>query len=141
MTTLVEQTITRCANSLRLVADTNILMALSWRVLNGWTGIAGGSNNASRSEVPHWPLDELEALVRDKVNRGALILLHDAQYWASPATGQRRCRVCSEAISRGNECEIPVPRGYVYAHLVCHHLWWRASEAFRSKGLLRAGSR
>ena len=134
MTTLVEQTNARCANSRSLVADTHVLVALSWRVRNGWTGIRGGSDNPSRSEASHRPLDKLDALVRDKVNRGTLIVLHDAEYWASPATGQRRCRVCSEAISRGNECEIPVPRGYVYAHLVCHHLWWRASEAFRSSG-------
>src|SRR5215470_2728430 len=128
MTILVEQTIARCAESRSLVADTNLLVALSWRVRSGWKGIRGGSDNPSHSEV----LGELEALVRDRVNRGALMLLHDAEYWASPATGQRQCRVCSESISRGNECEIPVPRGHVYAHLVCHHLWWRASEAFRS---------
>jgi len=134
MTTLVEQTMARCAKSQRLVADTKVLVALSWRVRNGWTGMRGGSDSRpSRSELPHWPLDELEALVRNKVNRGALLLLHDTEYWASPASGQRRCWVCSETISRGNECEIHVPRGYVYAHLVCHQLWWRASEAFRSK--------
>ena len=141
MTMLVEQTIARCAKSRSLVADTKVLVALSWRVRNGWTGIRGGSDSPSRSELPHWPLDELEALVRDKVNRGALLLLHDAEYWASPASGQRRCWVCSDTISRGNECEIHVPRGYVYAHLVCHHLWWRASEAFRSKEAVRAGSK
>src|SRR5215510_13557526 len=133
MTTLVEQTIARCAKSQSLVADTNVLIALSWRIRNGWAGIRGSSDEPSPSEIPHWPLDELEALVRDKVNRGALILLHDAEYWASPATGYRRCRVCSETIWRGNECEIRVPRGYVYAHLVCHHLWWRESEAVRGK--------
>ena len=132
MTTRVERSAARCIESRRLVADTNMLVALSWRVRNGWIGIRGGSGAPRGAGLPHWPLDELERLVQDKVSRGALFLLYDDKYWASPATGQRRCRVCSDTISRGNECEISVPRGYVYAHLACHQLWWRASEAFRN---------
>ena len=133
MSTLVEQTAARCIKSRSLVADTDVLVALSWRVRNGWIGIKGGSSTPRGFDIPHWPLDELERLVYDKVSRGTLFILHDDKYWASPATGQRRCRVCSDMISRGNECEISIPRGYVYAHLVCHHLWWRASEAFRNR--------
>src|SRR5215467_356740 len=134
MTTLVERTIARCTKSRSLVAETNILIALSWRIRNGWVGIGGASDEPSHSGAPPWALAQLEALVRDKVNRRVLFPLHDPKYWASPATGQRRCRVCSETISRGNECEIRIPRGYVYSHLLCHQLWWRESEAFRSEG-------
>jgi len=134
MTRLVDQTIARCDKSRSLVADTNVRVALSWRIRTGWVGIRGASDEPPHSGAPPWALAQLEALVRDKVNRGALILLHDAKYWASPATGRRRCRVCSESISRGNECEIRIPRGYVYSHLLCHQLWWRESEAFRSEG-------
>jgi len=133
MTTLIEQTITRCAQSRSLVAETNILIALSWRIRNGLTGISGAAGEPSHSGPPPWAVAQLEALVRDKVNRRVLFPLHDPTYWASPATGQRRCRVCSERISRGNECEIRVARGYVYAHLLCYQLWWRESEAFRNE--------
>jgi hypothetical protein len=129
MTTRLEQTIALCTQNRSLVADTNVLIALSWRARSGWTGIGGGSGEAPRAGVPRWALAELETLVRDKVNRGVLFLLHDASYWASPATGQRRCRVCSETISQGNECEIRASRGYVYTHLICHQLWWRESES------------
>ena len=43
VTTLVEQSAARCTESRNLVADTNVLVALSWRIRNGWTGIGGGS--------------------------------------------------------------------------------------------------
>jgi hypothetical protein len=132
VTTLVEQSAARCTESRNLVADTNVLVALSWRIRNGWTGIGGGSGAFAR-ENPHWPLDELERLVRDKVNRGALFPLRNDKYWASPATGER-CQVCSQSISSGNECEIRAPRGFVYAHVICAQLWYRASEAFVSAG-------
>ena len=132
MTTLVEQSAARCTESRNLVADTNVLVALSWRIRNGWTGIGGGSGAFAR-ENPHWPLDELERLVRDKVNRGALFPLRNDKYWAGSATGER-CQVCSQSISSGNECEIRAPRGFVYAHVICAQLWYRASEAFVSAG-------
>ena len=85
-------------------------------------------HQASGPDLPHWPLDELERLAKDKVKRGALFTLSNTKYLAGPATG-RRCEVCSQSISRGNECEVRGPKGYVYAHLICHSLWYRASAA------------
>lgn len=85
-------------------------------------------HQASGPELPHWPLDELERLAKDKVKRGALFPLSNTKYRAGPATGQL-CEVCSQSISRGNECEVRGPKGYVYTHLICHSLWYRASAA------------
>ena len=132
MSTLLEQSAARCAESRNLVADTDILVTLSWRVRNGWVGIVGGSDAPARALTTHWPWDELERLVRDKVRWGALFALKSDKYWTGPATGEP-CRVCSQPISRGNECEIHIGRESLYAHLVCHHLWWRESEALRSR--------
>jgi len=78
----------------------------------------------------HWPWDELERLVRDKLRRGALFPLNSDKYWAAPGTGEP-CRVCSQPIFRRNECEIRVGSESVYAHLVCHHLWWQESQGLR----------
>jgi hypothetical protein len=61
--------------------------------------------------LPHWPLDQLERLVTDKLKRGALSPLRNAKYWADPATGQK-CRVRGQAISRGNECEVRSAKGF-----------------------------
>lgn len=83
-------------------------------------------------QIEHWPLDELERLVQDKIRRGALFILPDDAFWASPATG-KTCTVCSQDIHRGNECEIPGPRGYVFAHIICHRLWYHESVLFRER--------
>ncbi len=70
--------------------------------------------------------------MRDKLRRGALFILSNKAHWAGPATG-RVCRVCSQAISQGNECEVRGPRGAVYTHLLCHRIWHRESEAYRGE--------
>jgi len=118
----------------RLLTETNIRIALGRRVCTGWTGIRGGADLRTPPDADntHWPLDELQRLVRDKLRRGALFLLRNERYWAGPANG-RMCRVCSQPISKGNECEIPGPRGYVHAHMVCHRLWLRESETIRAE--------
>src|SRR5262252_6252055 len=64
MTTLVERTIARCTKSRSLVAETNILIALSWRIRNGWAGIGGASDEPSHSGAPPWALAQLEAQTR-----------------------------------------------------------------------------
>src|SRR4029453_2648117 len=55
----------------------------------------------------HWPWDELERMVHDKLCRGALFALTSDKYWAARGTGEP-CRVCSQPISRPNEGDIPV---------------------------------
>ena len=129
---LVTRSSELCGANQRLIAESHVLIALSRRVCSGWLGLRGGSLDAPGSaghEIPHWPLDELERLVRDKIKRGALFVLRDLRYWAAPASG-RPCKVCSQAISTGNECEVRAPRGYAYTHVICHRLWLRQSEAF-----------
>jgi len=129
---LVTRSSELCGVNRKLLAESQVLIALSRRICNGWLGLRGGALDAPGSaghEIPHWPLDELERLVRDKIKRGALFVLRDLRYWAAPASG-RPCKVCSQAISTGNECEVRAPRGYAYAHMVCHRLWLRESEAF-----------
>jgi len=129
---LVTRSSELCGANRKLLAESQVLIALSRRICNGWLGLRGGALDAPGSaghEIPHWPLDELERLVRDKIKRGALFVLRDLRYLATPASG-RPCKVCSQAISTGNECEVRAPRGYAYAHMVCHRLWLRESEAF-----------
>src|SRR5262245_65545612 len=56
----------RVANE-SLLGDTRVRIAMSRRILGGWLGIRGGSSMSSGDpEHPHWPVDELERLVRDK---------------------------------------------------------------------------
>ena len=133
MTTLMEQTTFRCALSRNLVADTNVLVALSWRIRNGWQGLRGGSDRAvpTHPGSPRWPLHELAGLVREKLRRGALFPLDDLHFWASPAGG-KRCLVCTQPIIEGNELEVRAPRGYVHAHVLCHRVWLEESNARRS---------
>lgn len=122
-----------CAQSRRLIAQSRERSAMSRRMLNPWWGISGSSGESfavppERDSV-HWPLDELERLVRDKLRRGALFVLKDRKLWPGPATGEV-CRVCSQVISRGNECEVRGPRGPVYVHFLCHSIWERESRAY-----------
>ena len=118
----------------RFIERSRALMAVSRRLLNQWWGISGGSIEPpvapTDGSSTHWPLDELERLIRDKLRRGALFVLTNGKVWAGPATG-RVCRVCSQTISRGNECEVRGPRGPVYTHLLCHRIWLRESQAHR----------
>jgi hypothetical protein len=132
MTSLLARSAALRLQNEKILADSRVRMALGWRIRNGWRGIGGGSDTGPSTDpvLPHWPLDELERLVRDKIRRGALFILLNDKFWAGPATGQLCC-VCTQAISSGNECEIRGPRGYVYAHLICHRLWYRESEALR----------
>ena len=128
---LVTRSSELCGTNRKLLTESRVLIDISRRVCSGWLGLRGGSLDAfisSRHEIPHWPLDELERLVHDKMKRGALFVIRDRRYWAGPASGHP-CEVCSQAISSGNECEIRAPRGYSYAHMVCHRLWLRESEA------------
>jgi len=135
MTALVSASKQCCAQNDRLLAQSRDRSVRSRRLLNPWWGISGGvsepSPPADRSPI-HWPLDELERLVRDKLRRGALFVLSNKVHWAGPATG-RVCRVCSQAISQGNECEVRGPRGAVYTHLLCHRIWHRESESYRGE--------
>ena len=116
----------------RLIVQSRHLSASSRRILNPWWGISGGSIEPpvapTDGSSTHWPLDELERLIRDKLRRGALFVLANGKVWAGPATG-RVCHVCSQTISRDNECEVSGPRGPVYAHLLCHSIWLRESRA------------
>jgi hypothetical protein len=130
MANLVKQSVARGAERRKLVVDTATLVTLSRRAREGWIGISGGSDAPARALSTHWPWDELERLVRDKLRRGALFALTSDKYWATPGTGEP-CRVCSQPISRGNECQIRVGREHVSAHLVCHHVWWLESQALR----------
>jgi len=129
---LVTRSSELCGANRKLLAESRVLIAISRRVCSGWLGLRGGVLDAPGSaghEIPHWPLDELEQLVRDKIKRGALFVLRDLRYWAAPASG-RPCKVCSQSISMGNECEIRAPRGYAYTHMICHRIWLRESETF-----------
>ena len=122
-----------CAQNRRLIAQSRERSAMSRRILNPWWGISGSSDEPSavpqERDSVHWPLDELERLVRDKLRRGSLFVLKDGRFWAGPATGEV-CRVCSQVISRGNECEVRGPRGAVYAHLLCHRIWQQESRTY-----------
>jgi len=102
MTAIVVTTRQCCDQNRRLIAQSRDHSARSRRLLNRWWGISGGS--VEPPVVPtdgtstHWPLDELERLVRDKLRRGALFVLTNGKVWAGPATG-RVCRVCSQTSS------------------------------------------
>lgn len=50
------------------------------------------------------------------------------EHQRAPLMGQV-CAVCTDVLSGGKVCEVPTPRGYVYAHGICHHVWWRESKA------------
>ena len=132
MTAIVVTTRQCCDQNRRLIAQSRDHSARSRRLLNRWWGISGGSVEPpvvpTDATSTHWPLDELERLVRDKLRRGALFVLTNGKVWAGPATG-RVCRVCSQTISRGNECEVRGRRGPVYTHLLCHSIWRRESQA------------
>jgi len=134
MTAIVVTTRQRCDQNRRLIVQSRDRSARSRGLLNRWLEISGGSVEPPVAPTDgtstHWPLDELERLVRDKLRRGALFVLTNGKVWAGPATG-RVCRVCSQTISRGNECEVRGRRGPVYTHLLCHSIWRRESQAHR----------
>ena len=133
MTSLIEQSrVLRGANR-NLIEETQARLAISWRVRSGWIGIRGAADTSASSgeaATPHWPLDELERLIRDKIKRRALLILMNGKYRAFPATGQP-CTVCGQTITRGTECEVRGPRGSLYAHVVCHSIWHRESLALQ----------
>ena len=88
MTNPVEQSVARVAESRKLVADTASVVTTSWRARKGWSEIRGGSDAPARALPTHWPWDELERLVRDKLRRGALFPLTGDKYWTAPGTGE-----------------------------------------------------
>jgi hypothetical protein len=81
------------------------------------------------------PAKDLDFLVWDKVERGRLFVLPNAQCWVGPATDQQ-CGVCEQRIRDADECEVTGPDGSVFAHLACHMAWARESQVRRQ----RAGS-
>ena len=90
----------------RLLAETSIRIALARRVCSGWTGIRGGADLRTPPDADntHWPLDELQRLVRDKLQRGALFLLRNERYWAGPANGIISGRLPSQQFHEHVSC-------------------------------------
>ena len=131
MASLMDRSLTLCASNRTLIEDTRVRIALGRRILAGWFGIGGASDTAIPGRVPRWPPDELRHLTRDKIRCGVLFKLRDEKHFAGPANGQV-CEVCAQEIHSGNECEIRGPRGFVYAHLLCHRLWYLESMIMRS---------
>ena len=85
------------------------------------------------ARTPHEsPAKDLGFLVWDKVERGRLFVLPNAQCWVGPATDQQ-CGVCEQRIRDANECEVTGPDGSVFAHLACHMAWARESQVRRHK--------
>lgn len=129
----VDQSRSLCERNQRLLQETGVRIAIGWRVRNGWQGLRGGSDRpmSTHPGSPLWPVHELEGLVREKLRRGALFVLEDVRFWASPAGGNR-CLVCSQPIIEGNDLEVRAPRGYVHTHVFCHRIWLEESNARRS---------
>jgi len=125
---LVEQSKTRSLENLRLLANTQRLIATSRRFLNPFFGVSGASDEAAGAPPVRW-VDALRALVRDKLALGDLFVLIDARCWGGPATGES-CVVCGEKIDAGIEYEIDGPAGSVFTHLVCYSLWHREADSF-----------
>jgi len=134
MTVLTARSTALCIENQLLIEETQTRIALGWRIRNGWRGLCGGSDRSVPTPLgsPQWPLHELEGLVREKLQRGALFSLEDVRFWASPAGG-RRCIVCTQQIIEGNELEVRAPRGYVHTHVLCHRVWLEESNARRSR--------
>lgn len=126
----VERSRVLCERNHHLVEETAVRVAIGWRIRNGWQGFCGGSDRSvpTRPGFPHWPLHELEYLVRDKLRRGALFFLQNMRFGDGPATGNL-CVVCTQAITEGHECEVGTSRGSVFTHLICHRVWWEQSKA------------
>jgi len=119
MATLAEvRTMTR--ENWRLVGESRSRIESARRLLNPAWEIGGASE---------LPPHELGQLVAEKIASGVLFVLSDAKSWAGPATG-KQCAVCDEKIYSGAECEIRGPRESVYAHLVCHSVWYQQSQNF-----------
>ena len=133
MTLLTVRSTALCIQNQQLLEETQARIALGWRIRNGWQGLWGGSDRAVpiHPGAPHGPFHELETLVREKLWRGALFPLEDLRFWASPA-GRNRCLVCTKPIIEGNDLEVRAPRGYVHAHVLCHHIWLEESNARRN---------
>src|SRR5262249_49456244 len=102
MTAIVVTTRQCCDQNRRLIAQSRHRSAMSRRLLNRWWGISGGSIDPpvapTDGSSTHWPLDELERLVRDKLSRGTLFVLTNGNGVAGPVKG-RGSRVCIQTIS------------------------------------------
>lgn len=126
MNQLVERSNARYLESLRLLANTQRLIATSRRHLNPFFGVSGSSDELAAASPARW-VDTLRALVRDKLAVGDLFPLIDSHCWGGPATGES-CVVCGEKIDGGVEFEIDGPSGSVFTHLVCYSVWHGESQ-------------
>lgn len=126
---LIEDSCALCAQSRERVEDTFVRVTMSLESLR--TGrrrhLRGGSDTETPEESVQEGPDGLEERVRSKLGAGDLFPITRLTHWAGPATGQR-CGVCGQAISSGYECEVDGPSGSVYAHQVCHSIWFRLSD-------------
>jgi hypothetical protein len=113
----------------RLAAESRARIAWARRRLNPAWELCGASD---------LPPHELAQLVAEKISSGALFVLTDAKSWAGPATG-KQCAVCDEKIFSGAECEVRGPSESVFAHLVCHSVWYQRSLTFSEEGSSAAG--
>ena len=128
MNQLVERSRARSLESLRLLANTQGLIATSRRHLNPFFGVSGSSDEATGAP-PAWWVEVLRELVRDKLAVGDLFALIDSHCWGGPATGES-CVVCGEKIDGGVEFEVDGPAGPAFTHLVCYSIWHRESLDF-----------
>lgn len=127
MNQLVERSKALCLENLRLLTNTQLLVAISQRSLNAFFGVSGSSDEVVGAPV-RW-VDALRSLVRDKLALGDLFALLESHCWFGPATGES-CVVCGEKIGVGIEFEIDGPAGPVFAHLVCYSIWHGESKDF-----------
>ena len=127
MNQLVERSKALCLENLRLLTNTQLLVAISQRSLNPFLGVSGSSDELVGAPV-RW-VDALRSLVRDKLALGDLFSLLDSHCWFGPATGES-CVVCGEKIDVGVELEFDGPAGPVFTHLICYRIWQGASQDF-----------
>jgi hypothetical protein len=151
MTAFVYESKVRCLKNQKLLADTRFRIACSRRQLNPAWAIAGASDDKHPQLARARTLDgpdpataesrakNLGWLVWDKMERGRLFLLPDAQCWVGPVTGQQ-CVVCEQGIQGGSECEVTGLDGPVFAHLACHKAWSRESHVRRQRSRFTAAS-